>query len=132
MIPLRQYPGRTATDGPPEQKTSPYAGSQDVRGQTAHAPFGHLGKGSFRPRCIPRPGLSARGPDRGDFIPRTHDQGGLRARPGPPDRGRFRSPSGLPSSGRIGGPWVRSAPYPPDQPSADWMRMGGLLRGKSA
>jgi len=52
--------------------------------------------GSPTPVASPRPGLSARGPDRGDFIPRTHDQGGLRARPGPPDQGRLRSPSGHP------------------------------------
>jgi len=65
----------------------------------------HLGKGPFRPRCIPRPGLSARGPDRGDFIPRTHDHGSLRARPGPPDRGRLRSPSGHPST-RLSQPWT--------------------------
>ena len=61
--------------------------------------------GSPTPRCIPRPGLSARGPDRGDFIPRTHDQGGLRARPGPPDQGRLRSPSGHPST-RLSQPWT--------------------------
>jgi len=65
---------------------------------TAQPPSAHLGKGRFRPRCIPRPGLSARGPDRGDFIPRTHDHGGFRARPGPPDQGSLRAPSGHPST----------------------------------
>ncbi len=37
--------------------------------------------------------------------PRTLDHGGLRARPGPPDRGRLRSPSGRPST-RLSQPWT--------------------------
>ena len=76
----------------------------------------HLGKGAFRPRCIPRPGALLRGPhqtrfafwtsDRGDFIsPWTLDHGGLRARPGPPDQGSLRAPSGHPST-RLSQPWT--------------------------
>jgi len=77
----------------------------------------HLGKGAASPPVAsPGPGASLRGPhqtrfafwtsDRGDFIsPWTFDHGGLRARPGPPDRGRLRSPSGHPST-RLSQPWT--------------------------
>ena len=76
-----------------------------------------LARGQLRPPLHPPDqGALLRGPhqtrfafwtsDRGDFIsPWTLDHGGLRGRPGPPDRGRLRSPSGHPST-RLSQPWT--------------------------
>ena len=76
-------------------------------------------QGVLRPPLHPPARAFSRGPDRGDFIPRTHDQGGLRARPGPPDRGRLRSPSGHPST-RLSQPWTAPKGVAPGPGLAPW------------
>ena len=61
-------------------------------------PSGHLGKGAFRPRCIPRPGASPRGPTGAISSPGPTTRGAFVPALDPQTEGDFRSPSGHPST----------------------------------
>jgi hypothetical protein len=74
-----QHVGRGLFLALPQSRTSPLARLARCARYNRAAPSAHLGKGRFRPRCIPRPGRAARGP-----CPPIR---GVDARPNPLGRG---------------------------------------------
>jgi hypothetical protein len=104
MMHLRKYTRPLHNSTQSGRKRFESRTAQDVRGVTAHSAAPHLGKVSSGPRCIPRPGLSALGPDRARFAPLTPD-GGDFISPAPLDHGEIAL---SPGPHRLG----RSAPIP--------------------
>lgn len=54
---------RKALQSPPQSHKQPALPTARCARSDRAAPSAHLGKGRIRPRCIPRPGASPRGPD---------------------------------------------------------------------